>query len=254
MGEYLALDGNAIIEARVAAPPGTTLVLMRDGHPVYDTVGGALRIDVGVEPGAYRVEAHLPAAPGGRVRVPWLVSNPIYIGLRAAHEAAAAHPVARTAVTTRAPVDTSRWRAEVSAGSASVVDLGVPGDGRPAVTWRFALASDGSAPYAAAQFPLDGGIAGFDRVLLVARATRPMRLWAQVRSPGTGERWGQTFYVDEDARDIVLRLDAFRPIGPASAGTPPLAAIDSLLLVADTLNHLRGNSGEVHIRELWIAK
>ncbi len=250
-GEYLDLDGGAVLEARVAAPPATTLVLLKDGQPVYDTREGRLRIDVGSLPGAYRVEARLGHI-AGRVTVPWIVSNPIYVGLREVHRAAGA-PGARSTVVERLAVATARWRGEVSGGSASSIELGSPGDGRPAVAWHYELAP-AAAPYAAVQFPTDGGVARFDRLLLTVRADRPMRLWVQLRVPATGERWGRTFYADDTLRDVVLSFDTLRPLGPTTTATPALGHVDSLLLVADTLNGKAGDRGTLHIREMWIAR
>jgi hypothetical protein len=250
-GEYLDLDGPTVLEARVAAPPGARLYLLRDGQPVYETAEGQLRIDVGTTPGAYRLEARLTHGAGSDP-VPWLVSNPIYVGLRDAHRAAAA-PRPRSAVKERLPVATSRWRAEVSAGSTSTIELGSPGDGRPAAAWHYAL-SPAAAPYAAVQFPTDGGLAGFDRLLLTMRADRPMRLWVQLRVPATGERWGRTFYADDTLREIVLPVDTFRPLAAPASPALPLGDVDSLLLVADTLNGKAGDRGTLHLRELWIAR
>jgi hypothetical protein len=255
MGGYLDLDGVAAIEARVSAPPGTTLVLLRDGEAAYDTTESALRVDVGAHPGVYRIEARLPEIHG-RARVPWLLSNPIYVGLRNAHTAArAAPPEPMPDAGTRQTVDTSRGRPEMSPGSVSEVEPVHSGRSMPAIAWRFALAADaGPSPYAAAQFPLDGSASSFDRVWLVARASRPMRLWVQVRSPVTAERWGRTFYVDDVARDVVLRFADFTPVGPTSTAAPPLDRVDSLLVVADWLNSRAGDRGEVHIRELALGR
>lgn len=254
MGGYLDPDGDVVIEARVAAPPGTRMVLLRDGQPAYDAVGPTLTVDVGAHPGVYRIEARL-ADMDERTRVPWLVSNPIYVGLRHAHRGAMdAAPVRRAPASTHTGIDVSRWRPEASAGSTSSVAFARPDDASVPLVWQFALANDGQpAPYAAAQFPMDGGLTDFDRVRMVVSAARPMRLWAQIRSPATGERWGRTFYVDEVTRDVTLFFDEFEPLGP-TLGPPTLAEIDSLLIVADALNHRAGDAGALRIQELWREK
>lgn len=252
LGAHLDIAGPVLVESRVAAPPGTALVLLRDGSPVHETTEGAIAFEAGTAPGVYRIEARLVAA-SGRVRVPWLVSNPIYVGLRDAHHAAreARWPV-HSAPTLRRELDPARWRPETSPGSESA--LHVAGN-VPGMTWRFSLADKGQpSAYAAAQFPVDGGAAGFDRVLLSVRAGRPMRIWAQLRSPATGERWGTTFFADGASRDLVLPFDTFEPIGVTSSPSPPLAAVDSLLLVADTLNHRPGDGGELQIGEFALAR
>jgi hypothetical protein len=253
MGEYLDLDGDAVLESRVAAPENATMVLLKDGHAIYDTRESRFRVDVGTEAGAYRVEVRLAPRSKGP-EIPWLVTNPIYVGLRHAHRLAAMPPQ-RAAMHDRAPVDTKGWRSEVSPGSTSDVEHGQAGDGRPAVDWRFALASSPAPPpYTALQFPLSTGLAGADRLVLMLLANRPMRLWAQLRAPASGDRWGRTFYVDESLTELSLFFDEFRPMGHARHAAPTADAIDSLLLVADTLNSRPGDRGVIHIRELWLAR
>ena len=65
-----------------------------------------------------------------------------------------------------------------------------------------------------------------------------MRMWVQVRSSttGRGERWGQSVYLDETFRTVEVFFDRFQPLGATSSATPPLDAVDALLLVVDTLN------------------
>ena len=74
-GEYLDLEGPVAIDARIAAPEGTRLVLLKDGAPIYDAVSGQIRVDIGDQAGAYRVEARLPARLAS-ASVPWLLTNP----------------------------------------------------------------------------------------------------------------------------------------------------------------------------------
>jgi hypothetical protein len=249
VGEYLDLEGTAIVRARLASPPETTLALLKDGQLLYDTREGQLHVDVGSTPGVYRVEARLPNQTG----VPWLVSNPIYIGLRETHRAIATRP-SRPASAGRASVPIAGWRAEVGPGSTSRVEVGVRHDGQPDLTWQYELASTEVAPFAAVRFPLeDGAVRVFDYVLLSIRANRPMRLWMQLRAPTTGERWGTTFYADETLRDVALAVSALRPLETSANAAPPLDRIDSLLLVADTLNGRPGERGTLHVHGVWTA-
>ena len=80
MGERLAIDGDVLLHASASAPPGTTLVLLRDGQRVHEVTDGLLETNGGRDPGVYRIEAYTANAPGGPP-VPWIVSNPIYVGL-----------------------------------------------------------------------------------------------------------------------------------------------------------------------------
>jgi hypothetical protein len=254
-GEYLDIVAPVAIEAAIAAPAGTTLTVLRDGELVYETREPALRIDVGTEPGAYRVEAQLPSQRG-RLAVPWVLTNPIYIGLREAHARAAIEPPTAEA-SSRASIATESWQAEASAGSTSALRPIQLEDGTPAIEWAFSLA-DGprGAQYAALRFPVNTGLAAHDRLRLRVRSDQPRRLWAQLRAPGSqeGERWGRSFVVGVELESLELRFDEFRPLGAVSSTRAPLDRVDSLLLVVDTVNTAPGSSGRIAMTDLWLAR
>jgi hypothetical protein len=251
-GEYIDSDYPVELEAVVAAPPGTTMIVVRDGAPIYDTRESRLRIDVGTAPGVYRVEAHLPGS-GQPQAMPWLASNPIYVNLRAAQRAAGVKPA--QPVTDRSPVATQSWHAEASPGSESALSAGSLRDGTPALHWRVRLAEGRpSGQFAAIWFPADRTLAAHDRVQLRALADRPMRVWAQLRAPGQAGRWAKSFYLGTDAATIDLQLTDFRALDPPSEDPPPLDTIDSLLLVVDTVNTVPGTAATISIADLWLVK
>jgi hypothetical protein len=254
-GEYIDSAHPVEIDAVIAAPPGTTMVVLRDGSPIYDVASDHLRIDVGTTPATYRVEARLP----GRMQsqsIPWLVTNPIYVNLRAAHRAPRADEHAPVSV--RTAIATQSWRAEAAAGSESQLAPAKLADGTPSLAWRFRLA-DGRpfSQFAAIWFPADQAVATHDRLQLRATAERPMRLWAQLRGPGANgreQRWAKSFYVGPEQRTVDLRFVEFRGIDPPSADPPPMDKIDSLLLVVDTMNTLPGTAATISIVDLWMVK
>jgi hypothetical protein len=253
-GEYLQVQRAAAIEAAIAAPAGTTLAVLRNGQMLYETRAAALRIDVGAEPGAYRIEARLPSQSASSV--PWVLTNPIYIGLAERHAAAAATSASPPA-STRERIATEAWQAEASPGSTSELRATALPDGTPAVEWQFSL--EGGArggQYAAMRFPVTAGVVDYDRLQLRVQSDGPRRVWAQLRAPGAqeGERWGKSFYVGPDLETIELRFSEFLPVGLVSTERPPLAGIDSLLLVVDTLNSAPGSAGRMAITDLWFAR
>jgi hypothetical protein len=253
-GEYLDLGGTVAIDATIAAPPGTTLAVVRDGERLYETQESSLRLDVGTTPGAYRIEAYLPAELASAT-VPWLLTNPIYVGLRDAHSRGQTVE-SLDAATSRSAVATLGWVAEASEGSRSGLRASTLSDGSPALEWEFTLTGGRrQAQYAAMRFPTEGALATHDRLELRARSDGPRRVWAQLRAPGAadGERWGTSFYLDETLRSVVLRFADFRPLGPVSSARPPLDRVDSLLLVIDTVNTAPGTSGRIAITDLWLA-
>lgn len=252
-----AVPGGAVtMRARVAGPAGTTLVLLKDGQVIREEAAAELAVAV-TEPGVYRVEAHV-AGTTGNPPVPWILSNPIYVGLPRAARAATVIP----APLARIPARTAEVAVEHGAGDVSeLVDahLADPRDRRLAgeqpVGWRFALSPGVPAgQFAALQMPVAGGLAAFDRVRFTVSAAAPVRAWVQLRAGQAAERWGKTFYAEKEARIVELSLRDFLPIGATSSAAPPLERIDSLLLVIDTLNHRPGASGSMTLSDIAFVR
>ena len=254
-GEYLDLYGTAAIDARISAPPGTTLVVRRNGHVFHEVASDTVRIDVGAQPGAYRIEAYLPSALRGSSSVPWILTNPIYIGMRSAHQPDTLTTAPPT--TDRMSLSTAGWQTEASAGSVSHLAQGALTDRSPALEWRFELSGGARRQqFAAMRFALDPDLRTRDRLQLRVTSDRPRRLWAQLRAPGgrDGERWGKTFYVDETLRVIELGFADFQPLGLVSSERPDVERVDSLLFVIDTLNSRPGAAGVLEFADVSLAR
>ncbi len=248
-GEHLDLQGSASLEGRVAAPPDAAVLLLRDGMPVSMSNEPRFKVDV-VEPGAYRVEVRL----AGKPPIPWLLSNPIYVGLRDRHAAELAPHLPPSASVVRGlnisgaeaeadPRSTSTWTPPVSSASAA---------------WAFRL-SDGprAGQYAALRMPVSG-LVDVDRITLRVSADRPMRAWLQLRAPSAavanGQRWGASFYVDSTERDVTLPFDELTPIGVTSTAKPALDQVDSLLIVADTVNSQTGSGNTLRLAKVSLQR
>jgi hypothetical protein len=252
LGGYLDIRGEVVLHARAAAPAGSRMVILQNGQAFFDTREVEAHLGVAAEPAVYRVEILAPGG-GGQPPIPWLISNPIYVGMRDRHQAAA-RPVS-TAATRRDSIATEAWGAEASAGSRSALQPPAMADGVATTEWRYQLAGGTPAgQYAAVRFPVNG-LAGHDRLQLRARAGGPMRVWVQLRAStvGDGERWGRSVYLDQDYRAIEIGFDHMEPLGPASTARPPLDKVDVILLVVDTVNTFPGASGAVQLAELWLA-
>jgi len=258
IGDTLAIESDVLLHAAANAPSGTTLVLLRNGQRLQEVTDGPLEMNGGKDPGVYRIEAYTTGAPGGPA-VPWIVSNPIYVGLEMTSASAAVIPVPMS----RIPARTSEASAESGPNDTSEVETGPLTDprartfaGDPAITWSFAL-SPGTAvgQFAAVRVPVSGGLASFDRVRFRVSASAPRRLWVQLRAPvGNTERWGRTFYADTESRLVDVAWSTFTAIGVTSSPQAPLDRVDSLLLVVDTLNTLPGSKGSVTISEIGFVK
>lgn len=246
MGETLVIDGDVVMRASANAPPGTRLVLLRNGRRLRDVVDGPLEMNVGTDPGVYRIEAYTTGAPGDPT-VPWIVSNPIYAGLEREPTSGATAPEPGS----RIPARTSEASSESGPADTSVVHTG-----DPAIQWSFALSPGIAAgQFAAARVPVSGGLETSDRVRFRVHAPVPMRIWVQLRTSGReAERWGRTFYVDTGSRLIDLPWATFKAIGVTASPQAPLDRVDSLLWVVDTLNTLPGTAGNLTISEVAFVK
>jgi hypothetical protein len=250
IGEYLDPAGHVIVDARLSAPSGTTMVLLRDGVVVDETTEETLQVDVGALAGAYRVEARLPGASADSV--PWLLTNPIYIGMQPRHEAAATPP-SPAAATARTGIATASWRAESASESTSTLAAGAMPDGTPALEWRFRLSGGPRPQFAAVRFPVDESVRGHTRLQLRAQSDQPRRLSVQLRGPAN-ERWVASVFLDSTLRSYDLSFADFRPTVDDQPRQAPLDRIDSLLLVIDPVNTLPGSAGTIWIPDLWLAR
>jgi hypothetical protein len=257
IGDRLAVAGDVLLRAVTSAPRGTTLVLLRNGERVHQVTNGPLEMNGGMDGGAYRIEAYTADAPGGP-SVPWIVSNPIYVGLASGDRPGDVTP----APLSRIPARTGEAAAESGPNDSSAIQTSPLTDprartfaGDPAIAWAFALAPGPAAgQFAALRVPV-AGLAAFDRVRFQVTAAAPMRVWVQLRAPvGNTERWGATFYADDVPRLVDVAFAKFNAIGQTSSRLAPLDRVDSLLWVVDTLNTLPGTKGRLTISEVAIVK
>ena len=235
-GEYLEPAGPVAIEARIAAPEGTTLVLVKDGAPIYDSVGpahcGSMSANSLAPTGSKRDLPRSITRSFGAVGADQPDLRRSARRARARRRPAAAMPPA----TTRSGFATGRWRAEAGEGSTSVLTPSTLADGTPALEWRFSLAG---GPRARAvrrvHFPVDQRLAGHDRLQFRVQSDRPHRLWVQIRAPGDGggERWGRTVLRRRHAcASVEFRFSDFRPLG-RHGDRPPVARSHGLGAVRD---------------------
>lgn len=210
---------------------------MANGRTVA-TGQGSLEHDTAGEPGVYRIEVAFPGTSA-----PWIVSNPIVVASGPSAPADSADEGIRESLSIPAALDT--WTVEhepTSAGSLSI----------DATALRFAFTLGPGEPrgqYAALAAPVTT-TSGIDRVQFEARASQPMRVSVQLRLPGgrDGRRWRRSIYVDQTPRSIVTSLAEFEPVEPYTSQRPVVSPVQTLLIVADTLNSRPGTSGV-----LWVS-
>lgn len=254
-GEALPAAGGVMLRVEVPGPPESRIDLWKDGA-VVATGGGTLLEHAAETAGIYRVEVWQPGAPG-EPPVPWIVSNPIYVG----REPAAATPApARRAPSAVMPRYTNGpatdWTMETSPASLAALDV-VSGVRGTELALRYAIGGAAStSPFAAFALTPGPELARADRLLFTARGDRPMRLSVQLRE-GAGEadsRWQRSVYLDPEPREIAVYFDDLRPVGPTPRDRPTPANVDAILFVVDTVNTPLGGSGRIWIDDVRLAR
>lgn len=248
-GSVLPLDGPVTLTARGPALAGARLRLLRDGREIasQDAVAPLLE-QAPSEPGTYRVEVAVSTPRGASV--PWLVSNPVYVGLESkAVPAPGTTGRPGRGVPIYADDDGREWTIERSARADGRIQA-VKAVGGMQLAVRFALGgTQAEHPYVAAgrRVPAPVDVAS---VTFSGRASRPMRISVQLRASdgGAGRRWMRSVYLDESTRRVSLPLGAFTP---AEDGTPlDLAAIDAVLFVVDNVHTALGSNGQFWLDEI----
>jgi hypothetical protein len=251
-GEALSINGPPSLHVDVQAPADALISLIQDGHQVLEANGPTLDYMGETRPAVYRVEVKLPGAPG-EPPVPWIVSNPIYVGRKAVDDRAPGpRSPASAAQSLYRDGAIPDWRIERGPTSDGAVDV-IKSVGGTQVLFRYALSGVASAgPYAALVVPAGPRLSGHDRLTFRARADHPMRLSVQLRVPaaGQGERWGRSVFVDVDSRDVTVFFDDLIPRGATSTPRPDLSRVESILFVADTVNTKVGTAGQVWIDDV----
>ena len=253
-GDAIDNDGPTTFHVDVDAPSDAKIDLIRNGV-VNATAGGATldRVaDGNSSPAVYRVEVSLPGAPG-QPEVPWIVSNPIYLGR--VKDAVPPRVSARPGPTATAvkygdgPADA--WSIEKNSASLGAIDV-APAVRGTQLAIRYALGGTASSgPYAA--FAMRAGeLATFDRLIFTARADHPARMSVQLRQPGgpNGQRWSRSVYIDPMPREITVFFDDLKPVDASVTGRPDLDTVESVLFVFDTVNTALGGRGQIWIDDV----
>ena len=229
------------IVARATLPAGAQTVLIGPAGELVRS-NGELRYEVPPgHPAAYRVEVRLAAAPG-QPPVPWLVSNPVYVGSATAPPApdASVPPVASTA----APFP---WRIEKDAASSGTLRTSAA-----SAELEYRLAAGARANQFVA-LATDLRHQAFSAIHLGLRSDRPARVGVQVRSED-GRRWGRSFFVDPAGTSVQVGLGELRPIGASTGALPPSDALTSILVVVDLTNAVPGATGRLMVLSSELVK
>ena len=245
MGDTTPGTQDLDLVANVTAPTGALIRLLQNGTTVAESTNLELTHNVNASDSnaVYRIEVYLSE---NRVldEVPWVVSNPIFVGGREAENP----PTALTSGGYELSPDA--WHTEQHADS----DVTLSNDNEGA-TLAFTLGTS-TATYAALAYNIDNDLIELDDFIdFAVSASRPMRISTQLRRGLNGDhRWRNSFYADQRIRRIRLAVRDFVSVAAAAELADSTAGIDGLLFVADTVNHHRNTSGEFHISEIRITE
>jgi hypothetical protein len=251
-GDSLPPGGPVEIRARSNAPGGASTVLLRNGRVVRQVGGSLLSYFAEGAPAVYRVEVRLPDAPG-TPPVPWILSNPIYVGSPRSETAVA--PPAREVTRSISLLDGAggpAWRIEADpASKASLIRVG---GAEPALVVTGTLAEGVSSRLfiALARSLGPGEARGTRWISFRARTDRPSRLSVQLREAGKGDgrRWRRSVYLDHAFREVSVAVDEMTPAGPGSGPHPDLSQVDTLLFVLDTVNLRPGTQRTIRLERV----
>ena len=250
-GEELTPSEAVSLHVRTTAPRGARIDLLRDGTRVASAEGTELRFDAPPARGAYRVEVHIPGTT-----VPWILSNPVYVGgFEPVRSREAADVQASAVLYDNGPL-ASGWGIEKNAESEGVLDAVPTLDGRR-LSLRYSLGGlITEGPYAAIVIPIDGKAATYDRLIFTTEAIAPMRLWLQFRvAMPEGERyWRRSVYVDASSREVSVPFEEMTSAGSARLTPEALSRAHALMFVVDAVHTALGTAGRVWIDDIRYAR
>jgi len=255
-GDVLALEGPVSIHVASNAPARSTISLFKDGARVASSTQATLEYSAPAIPAVYRAEIGLEHAPGNPP-VPWVVTNPIYVGRSEQGSATPPRAAASTFSSLYENGQATGWTTDASGQSAGAFDVARAEGGGTQLRWRWALGGARvDEPYTALSVPATSGLAGFDRVTFSARADKPMRLAIELRGTNgrAEERWRRSFYIDQNPRDLTVFFDELRPRDQASASRPDLSAVKTLVWVIDARHTALGTNGQIWLDNVRYAR
>ena len=250
-GESLLPEGPVTIEVATNAPSRSRIHLVRDGQVVAEATGAVLRHQASEQVGVYRTEVYLPNDEGAGV--PWLVSNPIYVGRASEPASPAFVPVLESAVYTAEELAKALTDGVLRNGwgiEASDNTIAAPAASGTNLKLHFELrSSPGLSPYVAVGIPAGKDIVNFTRVAFRARASRPMRAWIQLWTtvPEGNQYWRRSVYLDEMVRDISIPFEEMLPSPPQAPRQVPLDRILTIMFAIDTVHTPLGTTGDIWI-------
>jgi hypothetical protein len=175
-------------------------------------------------------------------RLPWLVSDPIYIDLPAPG------PEPEDRALPVADIPNNAWRTEHDPSSFANLTVG------DQVTLDYRIGVDAPHAYVAVATDLPHPAATFDAVIVDVSASQPARGWVQFRSADGLARWRKSFHVGTRSRPIVLRTAGFTGVDAGQHRPFAASEVTSVLLVFDLVNSSPGSANQVTVHRIALGR
>ena len=251
-GSVLPAGAPVRVTVRAGLPTGAEIRLYENGALVHWTRNPELHYVSDGGRSVFRAEVVLPWAPGIPA-VPWIVSNPIYIGLPPAPRLATSRVAAgRSVALFTDELDPAGWTVEHEGESLAAVESTATVDGQE-LALRYALSGgDSGSPFAALVRSDAGMQAHVDRIRFTVRGDRAQRISVQLRNgpAGVDLRWRRSVYVGTDPRRVTIRLQEMRPVPPRTVASPRVEEGTALLFVVDSVNTPPATSGVIWLDDV----
>lgn len=246
-GEDLPLAGPVTLDVVTNAPEDARIHLLSDGRIVAQATGAVLHHQAPKQVAVYRAEVYLPGYEDRGV--PWLLTNPIFVG--------GTPSFARPAF-----VPSLEWpvNSECAPGDGCGIEKHDKSEGgmeavRDGNSTRFLLhyalrGAPDDSPWVAMGVPAGREIANFTRLAFRARTDKPMRIWVQLATtlPDQNQQyWRRSVYIDDTLREIAIPFEEMLPLPASAPRVAPLARIITIMFVVDTLHTPLGSSGNIWI-------
>ncbi len=250
-GDELVPTGPVTLRVKSNAPPPYTTVVWHSDELLASFNGKTEISQVVDRPGGYRVEITAPSKYGPS---PWLISNPIYVGLP--HPASPSRP--EPPIAAKQMLFDGRtaagWWTEADSGSTAALAVDSTG-GVAALRLRYNLSNEPSpGPYATVSVNTPTG-EPFRRVTFSVRSDRAIRLGVQLRIPGSvGDRWERSVYADATNRHYSIDFDDMTAIDVTRSARPAMDAVRDLMFVIDTTHAKPGSSGDLWLEDVVLTR
>ncbi len=248
-GDEFIASGPVTLNVRSNAPTSYTTVVWQDDRVMASLQDQPEFSRIVDGPGVYRVVINAPSTNG---TIPWVISNPIYVGGLSPPTPRAERPV----LATRALFDgrtSTGWWTETAPSSIASLEV-APSERGSELRLRYALFSGSSTgPYVtlAVNTPIGDP---YRRLTFSARSDRPLRMGVQLRVPGNGDRWQRSVYLDETERQHTVEFEDMTPIGVTRTPRPSLDAVRDLMFVLDTTHAKPGSSGRLWFTSVELTR